>query len=300
MASKGDVTPPLATEPWGKTMKRSTLFKLTAPLAVAALALSACGGDKPAGIGAASAGSSSAEQPSVSAPAPMPSAPSSPSMPSMPSTPDSTGGASMPSSAAPGGSATENDAAADQATRAFGQANPGYRVVSASLMATQQRNSLKQQEGITHSPAACRDLALDRKMSPDNGFSMGMATKTSTGTEGVGLFQVSDPALLTDLKATSDKAIAECATMEITGGGQKITTQNTRFDISVPGADAAWGNKSNVTTQSGQSTTVHAGFAFKGNRGVNIAISGNAATPTQVQDLAVKAMQAWDAEGATP
>lgn len=294
-------------------MKRKILLKFSAPLAVAALALSACGGAQPGGIGGG--GVEGAAPPSVSAP-PVATAPGVPSPPPsltvtnsvtapsdypMPSQPASATpvdpGVSSAVPVVPSQAPSGNDAAVDSVGQAFATNNPGFQFKSAAVVAASSRASEARNRATVFSPATCgSELSVDRQMSPDKGFSVSNAVNSTAGSQGVTFFQVNDPATLTALKATLDRASTECATYQITSGSRSASVVETPLVVSVPGADASWGTKTTVTTagKSASRTTV---FAFKGNRGVSGAVATETVTPSEVQALAARALQSWGATG---
>lgn len=275
-------------------MERSTLFKLTAPLAVAALALSACSGAKPNGADASSSAAPTSASSSVSAPPTSESTDSTDATESTDSTESTESSQESESSPASGGTSAENDAAVDAVAKAYVQNNSGFQFTSASDVATQLRKTKELQAGTTFSPEVCADLVLRNAMSPENGFSTSTAISRASTTELAGFVQVNDASSWTSLKTMAERGIAECGTLEYSVGSQTASSVNTSFEVTVPGADAAWGSKEVVTLANGQTTTTYAGFAYKGTRGVNVAVAGDAASPEQVQELTTKAMQAWE------
>lgn len=259
-------------------MQRTTWLNVVAPLAVAALALSGCDGG--AGASQSSAGSSTALSSPTSSHVPGPIRPRSSSQP--PAVPD--------------GPAHQNEADVESASRAFAEANPGYRFGSAGDEAFRAREKESARSKVVFTPASCgNELLAESLMSPDKGFSL--TTGQNGGLDGpkeVSFFQVDNPAKLAELKAAVERSAMECAAYQFASGGETSKATTTALTVNVAGADQAWGSQVSITTASGKKRVTTTVFATKGNRGVRAAYLALPAPPDEVQELAAKAVQAWD------
>lgn len=284
-------------------MKNSNWLKIAAPLAVAALALSACGGAKPGAMTSPSSVATLEQTPLSTTASTPPSETSTSETPTSEAPTSETPTSEAPTSETPTSESPTSSESSDGPSDAAGSVDAAAKKYAATVsgsitslsaeLGPQNESLIKAQKNVTFEPAVCRDLSLSAKMLPSNGFEVASVSKTS-GTTGMSIagFVKADATKLAELKTLADRAIAECATIKTSASGQTASTTNSSFPVSIDGAEIQWGSKA-VVTANGQTTTMYAVFAFAGDHGVNIAVFGPDESEQTAQELAQSSFDTW-------